>query len=375
MQTEDLPLHGLLVLDLSQGIAGPHCGLLLRQQGARVIKIEPPEGDWSRQMGRARDGQTAISIAYNVGKESVVLDIRTPVGKTALLALARKADVVVQNYRPGVVERMGVGYDELAAQLPGLVYVSISGHGATGPDARLPALDTTMQAASGLMHANRDAAGLPRRIGIFLVDLCTGLYAAQNTMAALLQAARSGRGRHVRVSMLETAAALQSYLVLDDALFPQGESGAFNVPTGLFEASDGRIYISMLNDAMFERLSTALGFDDWLADPTLRTSAGRIQRAQELNGRLGRAVAQHTVAHWESLLLARDVLFARVNRPGDLRHAPQAMHAGIFGVLPQAGLGDLPWPNVPGAAGVGPLGTAPLLGEHTAAVLAEFGLA
>lgn len=375
MTAEDLPLHGLTVLDLSQGIAGPHCGLLLRQQGARVVKVEPPQGDWSRQMGRARAGHTAISIAYNLGKESVVLDTRTEAGRAVLRALAAQADVVVQNYRPGVVERMGVGYAELVAQRPGLVYVSISGHGATGPDAQLPALDTTMQAATGLMHLNRDAQGTPRRIGLFLVDIATGLQAAQNAMAALVRAARTGKGRHVQVSMLETAAALQSYVVLDAAMFPQAEAAAFNVPTGLFRASDGHLYVSMLDDAMFRRLAEALDRHDWLADPGLATSAGRIPRAAELNGALAAQIATQTVADWEALLRRHDVLHARAAPPQDLPQSAQARHAGVFAPLEVPGLGRLDWPNMPGQAGRAPQGEAPLLGQHTQAVLAEFGIA
>ncbi len=156
---DEAMLAGLTVLDLSQGIAGPYCGLILRQQGARVIKVEPPSGDWGRQMGRAREGQTAIAIAYNAGKESVVLDTRTEAGKAALRKLAEQADVIIQNYRPGVAERMGVGYEALAARNPALVYVSITGYGQDGPLAGLPAVDTTIQAFSGLMHVNRDAAG------------------------------------------------------------------------------------------------------------------------------------------------------------------------------------------------------------------------
>ena len=372
--SDDLPLQGLTVLDLSQGIAGPHCGLLLRQQGARVIKVEPPSGDWSRQMGRARAGLTAISIAYNLGKESVVIDSRTPAGRQALRKLAAQADVVVQNYRPGVVERMGVAYADLVATRPALVYVSISGHGPSGPEAHLPALDTTMQAATGLMHLNRGADGAPRRIPLFLVDITTGLQAAQNAMAALVRAARTGRGRHVQVSMLETSAALQSYLLLDEAMFPQAEAAAFNVPTGLFHAADGHLYVSMLDDAMFLRLAQALDFADWQQDASLHTSAGRIARAAELNGRLGARLGAQTVEDWEALLRKHDVLCARAAPARELHASAQARHAGVFSKLPLEGLGELPWPNVPGLAGRRPQGTAARLGEHTLAVAAEFGL-
>jgi crotonobetainyl-CoA:carnitine CoA-transferase CaiB-like acyl-CoA transferase len=231
-----------------------------------------------------------------------------------------------------------------------------------------------MQAASGLMHLNRDATGEPRRIGLFLVDIATGLQAAQNAMAALVRAARTGQGRHVQVSMLETAAALQSYQVLDAAMFPEVEAAAFNVPTGLFRASDGHLYVSMLDDAMFRRLAQALERQDWLGDPTLATSAGRIPRAAELNGALASQIATQTVADWEALLRRHDVLHARAARPQDLPLSPQARHAGVFAALDVPGLGALDWPNMPGQAGRAASGEAPLLGQHTQAVLAEFGI-
>lgn len=373
-ESDDLPLQGLTVLDLSQGIAGPHCGLLLRQHGARVIKVEPPTGDWSRQMGRSRGGHTAISIAYNLGKESVVIDSRTAGGRQALRQLAAQADVVVQNYRPGVVERMGVAYADLAAAKPSLVYVSVSGYGLTGPEAALPALDTTMQAATGLMHLNRGPDGAPRRIPLFLVDITTGLQAAQNAMAALVRAARTGRGRHVQVSMLETCTALQSYLLLDEAMFPDAQAAAFNVPTGLFPAADGYLYVSMLDDAMFLRLAKALDFVDWQQDAQLHHSAGRIARAADMNKRVGALVATQTVAHWETLLRAHDVLCARAVPACALHANAQAQHAGVFSTLREEGLGELPWPNVPGLAGRTPQGRAPCLGQHTQAVAAEFRL-
>lgn len=373
MSTEDAPLHGLTVLDMSQGIAGPYCALLLRHQGARVIKVEPPAGDWSRHMGRARGGQTAISIACNAGKEGIVLDTRTAAGRASLHALACRADVVVQNFRPGVAARLGAGQAELAALNPRQVYVSITGYGSDGPLARLPVLDTNMQAVSGLMHVNRDASGQPRRIGFFVVDLGTALYAAQCTVAALYRAAVSGRGRHVEASMLQVSAALQSYVVLDDAMFPGEEATAFNAPTGLFQASDGLLYVSMLDDAMFERLARLLGCEDWLADASLRTSAGRIPRAAELNSRLGALLACASVAHWEEQLQARDILFGRVQHPRELRRHPQAVHAKLFAPFAQPGVGELPWPRLPGQAA--PPCPAPALGQHTDAVLREYGLA
>jgi len=377
--TDDALLAGVTVLDLSQGVAGPYCGLLLRQQGARVIKIEPPHGDWARQMGRSRDGHSALSIACNVGKESIVLDTRTAPGRAALRRLAERADVVLQNFRPGVAARLGADPQELAQHNPQQVYVSISGYGSVGPMAQLPALDTIMQAFSGLTQVNADAAtGQPRRIGLLAVDLCTALYAAQCTTAALFKAARSGRGRHIELSMLQTAAALQAYLIVDDVMFDGVPNNTLNAPAGIFAAQDGLVYISMLNDAMFQRLAQALNFDDWLQDVSLHSSAGRIPRAPELSVRLGQALAQQSLVHWEALFRKHDILFSRVRHPRDLLGDPQSLALDLFQHTPKdSAWPGLPLPRVPGqsAGAVSPDALRPpALGAHTDAVLREFGI-
>ena len=365
-QASDLPLAGLRVLDLSQGIAGPYCGLVLRQQGAQVIKVEPPTGDWSRHMGRQQDGMSAIFLACNAGKQGLAIDAATPEGKAQLQALAQDADVIVQNYRPGVAERMGMGWAEMSAKKPGLVYVSITGWGATGPMAKVPTLDTTMQAASGIMHANRGADGKPRRVGLYVVDLGTGLYAAQATLAALLRQARTGAGRHVEVSMLETAAALQSYLVIDAALYPGTES-AVNAPTGIFETRDGKqLYISMLNDAMFKRLAATMGLQGWLDDTSLHTSSARIARAPELVQTLATRVAEDDLQAWSDKLAQNDILFAAVRTPAELPHDPQAQHLQLYAEQVVEGLGTIPLAGLPGGVDVGTLPAAPRLGAHNA---------
>jgi len=374
---DDAMLSGVTVLDISQGLAGPYCGLLLRQQGARVIKVEPPHGDWSRQMGRQKHGHTGLSIAANIGKESVMLDTRTVEGRAALHTLAKSADVIVQNFRPGVAVRMGLDPQELAQHKPQQVYISISGYGSTGAMAQRPALDTTVQAFSGLMQMNADASGQPRRIGIALADLCTGLYAAQCATSALFKAARGGRGRHIELSMLQACAALQAYLVVDDVLF-SGVSGVFNAPTGIFATQDGLLYISMVNDAMFQRLAKALAFDDWLQDDALKTSAGRIPRAAEMTTRLGQTLANQTMAYWEQFLTEHDILFAPVRHPRDMVDDAQSLALDLFQRTPSTcAFPDLPLPRIPGQ-NAGRASEAalhpPMLGEHTDAVLREFGI-
>jgi len=373
---DDAIFAGLTVLDLSQGIAGPYCGQILRQQGARVIKVEPPQGDWSRTMGRSREGLNALAIAYNTGKESVVLDTRSEAGRRALFELASHADVVLQNYRPGVVSRMGVDYDSLRQARPDLVYLSISGYGADGPSSALPALDTVMQAVTGMMHVNRDAAGKPRRVGFFVIDLATGLYAAQTVAAALYRSARTGKGRHIELSMLQTCAALQAYVLLEDALFPGDASSVFTAPSGLFDTADGAAYVSMVNDAMFLRLCTLMHRPDWAADTSLHTSAGRAQRASEINTAVADMLVTQPNAHWEALFVQHDVLFGVAAEPPAMRHHPQAIHAGIFTDMELPGVGALPWTGMPGMGRKQPPpGKTPRLGEHTADILKEFGIA
>lgn len=188
---DDLPFSGLRILDISQGIAGPYCAHILWQQGADVIKVDPPAGDWGRHVGVVRGEHSALSIAYNAGKRGVCIDAATDAGKALLFDLALRADIVVQNFRPQVAERLGVGYAALSARNPALVYVSISGYGAHGPYADHPASDSVMQADSGLMHTNRMADGSPRRIGMLLADAATGLYAAQAAAAALCRDRKS----------------------------------------------------------------------------------------------------------------------------------------------------------------------------------------
>lgn len=365
---DDLPLSGLRVLDLSQGIAGPYCGLVLRQQGAQVIKVEPPQGDWSRHMGRSLDGKSAIFMACNAGKQGLCIDAATPEGRAQLQDLAWHADVIVQNFRPGVAERMGMGWEALAARKPSLVYVSITGWGGSGPMAHRPTVDTTMQAASGMMHANSGPDGKPRRVGLYVIDYSTGLYAAQAVLAALLRRTRTGRGQHVEVAMLQASAALQNYLTIDAAMFPGQQSGAFNAPTGLFDTQDGRqIYVSMLNDAMFQRLARALDMGDWLNDVSLHTSSGRQLRAIELNLALSVRIAQGSLAHWSELLERHDILFALARSPGELPEDPQVKHLKVFAKCSVPGVGCVPLaglPGTPGAAQV--LEPAPRLGQHNA---------
>ncbi len=199
----DLAFGGLKVLDLSQGVAGPHCGMLLARHGAEVVKLEPLDDDWGRAIGKQYGDHCPYSLAFNQGKKSLALDLKTDVGHEIASCLAAKSDVILQNYRPGVIERLGLGYDAVAEKNPSVIYLSLTGLGRRGPAANLPATDSVMQAFSGLMSVNRDSNGMPQRIGILAIDIMTGLYAFQAIAPALYRRALKGVGVHIETSLME----------------------------------------------------------------------------------------------------------------------------------------------------------------------------
>ncbi|WP_129530367.1 CaiB/BaiF CoA transferase family protein [Achromobacter agilis] len=369
----DGPFSGLRVLDISQGIAGPYCGQMLWQQGAEVVKVEPPAGDWGRHVGTVAGAHSALSVAYNAGKRGVCLDARHPAGREALRRLADGADVLIQNFRPGVAARMGVGYQDLAPHAPGLVYVSISGYGEDGPYASAPASDSVMQADSGLMYANQDEAGVPRRIGVLMADIATALYAAQATMAALYRQARTGLGSHVQLSLFQACAALQVNDILAYGMAGARRAGPVSAPNGVFDTADGRLSVLALNNDQFARLCRALERPEWLLDPAYADNAGRMARRETLHRELAAQLATRTSCHWIERLSREDVLHARVRGYDELAAHPQAQHVDLLQTLAQPGVGALPYAALPGLAQRRPLAAAPAIGQHTRDVLRDWG--
>ena len=200
---------GLRVLDLGQGVAAPYCAMLLAMQGAEVVKLEPLAGDWSRGLGTQYGDHTAMSVHYNRGKRSLALDLKAPAAREIAVRLAARADIVIEGFRPGVAAKLGLGYDELRARNPRLLYVSISGFGQEGPYAALPCTDSVAQAFSGLMSVNLGNDGTPHRVGAIIIDTMTGLYAAQALAVALYTRERRGEGQQIEVSLAQCAAAMQ----------------------------------------------------------------------------------------------------------------------------------------------------------------------
>jgi crotonobetainyl-CoA:carnitine CoA-transferase CaiB-like acyl-CoA transferase len=370
----DLPYAGLRVLDVSQGFAGPYCAGLLGMQGASVIKVEPPGGDWIRAAGGGREGMTSLAIVGSAGKRSACIDAAKPEGKALLLRMARNADVFVQNFRPGVIERLGLGFETLAKDNPALVYVSITGFGPSGPDARKAATDSVLQAFTGMAHINRDTGGTPRRIPFLVPDTATGVYAAQATGAALYARAMTGRGRHVEVSLMDACAALQAAPLLDSMLSGDKPPAAIIVPSGIFRTKDGYVTVASLSDTMFAALLKALGLDALRSDPRYATLEARRENAPAINAEVARTLAGEDTRHWVRKLSAVDVLCAEVMDYAGFRASPQSTHTETFCEVDQFPYGALPLARVPGGRREWPVGPAPRVGEHTLEILAEAGV-
>jgi crotonobetainyl-CoA:carnitine CoA-transferase CaiB-like acyl-CoA transferase len=371
---DERPYTGLSVLDLGQGIAAPYCAMLLAMHGAAVVKLEPPGGDWSRGLGARRGDHTAMSTHYNRGKRSLALDLASPAGREIAFQLAGRADILVEGFRPGVMDRLGLGWERLHEANPRLLYVSVTGFGRTGPYADLPCTDSVAQAFSGLMSLNRGNDGAPHRVGAYIIDTLTGLYAAQATGVALYRRERTGNGQRVEVGLAECAAAILGHR-LGEHLLEGGKPLPPNVPTGAYATRDGWIIIALLREDDYRRLAAALGRADLGDDPRFADFAGRAAHAAECCAAVGATFRTHTTEVWLERLRAADLLCNRVNGFEDWLADPHVVASGGAVAVAQPGLGEFRMPRTPGvpAAVDAAMPPAPAIGEHGAAILAELG--
>ncbi len=251
------PFAGLKVVDLSQGVAGPYCGMLLAQHGANVIKVEPTgEGDWARTIGRRYGGHTAYSIPTNLGKRSIALDLKSDEGKEVLWRLLGGADVLIEGFRPGVLDRLGFGYDAVSEREPRILYLSVSGFGQAGPLSGRPAMDPVLQAFTGLMMDNRGEDGIPHRVPFVIIDMSTALYAFQALSAALYARRDEPRGRRIEVSLLEAASAIQVIRMM--MVYLEGETVKRAMPSGVFKTADGWLQFLVIRDDSWVRFCAAI---------------------------------------------------------------------------------------------------------------------
>jgi len=372
------PLDGIRVLDLSRFLSGPFATQLLADYGADVVSIESPRGRELQGPG-ARDSYFFLSA--HRGKRSLALDVKAPVGKAVLAKLLESADVLVENFRPGVLGALGFEPAELLARQPRLIVCSISGFGASGPYAGRPGFDPIAQAMSGLMSLTGTDESGPTRVGIAISDLLAGIFAAHGVQLALLVREKTGRGQLVDTSLLEATIGVLSwgagmYFESGKSPGPAGHHHPLTAPAGRFRARDGHLVIAAANDAIFDRLALALGRHEWVLDPRFRDVRARMKHRPELFAALEEVFATADVAHWVETLNAAGVPAGPVLGLAEVFSDPQVLAREMLVRLPHperetfltTGL-PVKLSDTPGEIRRAP----PLHGEHSAAVLEEAG--
>src|SRR5262245_44026853 len=284
------PYQGLRVVDLSQGIAGPYAAMLLAQYGADVIKVEPPEGDWARILGVRYGDQTVFSIAGNLGKRSIAVDLKTDEGREIVRRLVAGADVFLEGFRPSVAARLGIGYDNVVAINPGIIYASISGFGQSGPESGRPAMDPILQAFTGLIATNRGPDGIPHRVQPILMDMSTALCTFQAIATTLHARGSETRGRYLDVSLIQAGAAVQ-FVHMTAHYLERGNIRPGLSPGGNWRTADGWMYASILHDSDFGTLCDALDVPRLKDDARYATSDLRHQHSATLTPALQAAFA------------------------------------------------------------------------------------
>lgn len=377
------PLLGVRVVDFSQAAAGPFCTQHLGDLGAEVIKVEPVGGDMLRSVDAVADsGLGTYFMGLNRNKRSVAVDLSTADGRRIAVQLCRGADVVVENYRPGTMARLGLDYESLRPQNPRLVYTAISAFGESGPLRDRPGMDIIVQAFAGLMGVTGSEKDGPVKVGAPVADLTTGYAAAMATLAALFERERSGEGQRVALSMMNVVASLLSNVATGHLLHGQevprlGSAHPQLVPYQAFQGSDGDfIVIGILNERFWVKLCAMIGEEELATHDLFARNADRVSNRQALLDRLEPIFLARTVEEWERRCEQYDVPYARVNRLGDLFAHPQAVEQGLVVAVGSERLGDVPtlsqpsrFSRTPGSYHAAP----PRLGADTEAVLQECG--
>ena len=339
------PLDGIVILDLTHVLAGPFCSLSLSDLGAQVIKVERPGlGDDTREFPPFVAGQSAYFAALNAGKRSIALDLKADPDRAVFERLLARADVILENFRPGAMERMGYGWADLHARFPRLIYGAVSGFGHTGPEAAKPAYDMVVQARGGVMSITGEPNGPPVRVGASIGDITAGMYLAQGVLAALFQRERTGLGAKVDIAMLDAQLAIQEHAIAITTATgtPPGPTGARHptiTPFSTYRAKDGFFVIAAGNDAMFARLCAALGLT-LDRDPRFATNVARCENQAMLKRLLEAVTLDRTVAEWTALLDGAGLPTARVQNMAQVLRDPQLLARNM--VLPIDPQGDGP---------------------------------
>jgi crotonobetainyl-CoA:carnitine CoA-transferase CaiB-like acyl-CoA transferase len=373
------PLSGLTILDLSRVLSGPYCTMLAADMGARVIKIEHPDGgDDTRAWGPPFvEGESAYYLSINRNKESVAVDFKREGGRAVLDALLARADVLVENFRPGTLDRIGLGYADVSARFPGLVYVSISGFGQNGPRRDEAGYDAVAQAEGGLMSVTGLGDGPAVRVGVAIADIASGMFAFQGLLLALLAKTRTGRGQHVDVSMLDVVAALMSYqagryLVTGDSPPRSGNQHLTIAPYDTFDTRDGVLVLAVGNDRQWQTLCTTFGLTALGASEVYRTNEGRVVHYTALRHELEPVFRARALEDLVTTLRNAGVPCGAVRSVAEAMSDPQILARAMVETVTHPTIGPLSvlglpvkLSETPGAVRTPP----PRLGEHTRAVL------
>ena len=375
------PLEGVRVLDLTRVLAGPYCTMMLSDLGAEIIKVEVPgTGDDSRAFGPFRNGTSLYFITINRGKESIAINLKTEAGKKLLKDLAAKCDVVVENFRPGTMEKLGLGWDELKQLNPRLIYAAVSGFGHTGPDSRRPAYDILVQAMGGVMSITGWPDAPPTRVGMSLGDITAAIFGANGIMAALYQREKTGKGQKVDVAMLDCQLAilenaLVRFQVDGEPPSPLGTRHPTITPFQAFRASDDWFVLAVGNDALWKTFCDAVGRPDLLADQRFTTNNSRTKYLDDLIPVLNVLFARKSAKEWLDLLEAAGVPAAPVNSIDKVMEDRQLKARNMFLTVEDDVAGTVTIPGNPikmeNLPETPDRPHAPAIGEHTDKILHE----
>ena len=341
------PLSGITVIDLSRILAGPYCTLLMAEMGARVIKVEPPKGgDDARAYGPFIKGKSTYFASVNRGKESIALDLKSPADKAIFEKLLAKADVLVENFRPGTMEKLGYGWEALHARFPKLIYASASGFGHTGPNSKDPAYDMVMQGMGGIMSITGNEGAPPARVGMSIGDIGAGLYTAVAVNAALVHRLKTGESTKIDIAMFDAQIALlenavMRYTVEGEIPGPLGARHPTIVPFQAFRTKDGAIIIAAGNDSLFVKMCDALGRSDMAANPDYKTNALRQKHHGKLQHEIETLLQTNTTAHWIEVVGKAGVPCGPINNIEQALAHPQIAARNMLVSVPDGSGGTL----------------------------------
>lgn len=378
-------LDGIRVLDLSQGAAGPTSTMSLGDLGADVVKVEPPGGEWGRLLGPPFvAGVAAAFLGMNRSKRSIVVDLKKPGGSEVVLRMAEECDVAVESFRPGVADRLGIGYEAMSQRNARLIYAALSAFGRTGPWRDRPGVDGVAQAMGGIMSVTGTANGPPVKVGVPAADMAGGMYTTQAILAALYARERTGRGQRIDVSLLD---ALLAYQVVPLSMFlasgesPQrlGSAAPYAAPNEAFPTSDGHVMVAAYTEKRWPALCGALGRPDLAADPRFDTNEKRVHRRPELFAILEPIFRSRTTHEWVTLLDAADVICGPLLSYPDLIAEEQVIEGGALVTVSHPVTGEIEAPVFPGRLSDTPVeahkAPPPLAGEHSVDILNALGFA